>query len=97
MGGFRLKLIKAAMVVVFFVVCWGILQLIAVIPLKWIAANYSLWHLAAASFGLIGLAVLADRWMDRQDQRRRQQREDLERWPLAHRYPADDRRPPDQG
>lgn len=90
------RALRAVVIVAFVLICWLILQGFVVQPLKWIAANYTLWHVAAGSLTIIVVAVLADRWMDKRALRRRQQLED--QWPLQIdlRNPSGDKRPPDQ-
>lgn len=92
----RDRVLRAVVIVAFVLICWLILQGLVVQPLKWIAANYSNWHLAAGSLTVIVVAVIADRWLDKRALRQRQRLED--QWPLQidRRSPSADKRPPDQ-
>jgi len=92
----RYRALRFAILAAFVTVVWLIVQGLVVIPLKWVHANYSIWHLAAAGGAVIVLAWFADKWLDKVNLRRRQRSEFQEHWPHDHRSPSDDRRPPDR-
>ena len=88
----RYRALRFAILAVFVTVVWLIIQGFIVLPMKWIAANYSLWVLAAAGSGVIVLAWFADKWLDKVNLRRRQRQEFLAQMRHDPRTPSDDRR-----
>ena len=89
----RYRALRFAILAVFVAVVWLIIQGFIVFPMKWIAANYSLWVLVAVSLSGIVLAWFADKWLDKVNLRRRQQQEFLAQMRHDPRIPSDDRRP----
>lgn len=90
---FRYRALRFAIQAAFVTVVWLLTQGLVVFPLKWIHANYTIWHLAAAALAVIVLAWFADKWLDKVNLRRRQQQELLEQMRRDPRDLYDDRRP----